>query len=118
VARAEDGCVTILDAGDVDAGTPVVITLGKDYGCQDAPKPVQLDADAGWLYTTARVDRVDCMLTRCQVERDFLRNVVDAGTPGDAKSNAWIVTTAICAISAVFSAYAANRTARKLPLWP
>lgn len=132
-ARSDDvgipPAVESVDAGSQDAGSPQELAervtlrrlhrLAFEYNCPEAPPAVDL-ADGGRYDGPERAAREDCLLSRQAAEIFKWRDLADAGTisPDSTKSNLWLVTSAVCALSGAFSAYATNRTARHLGLWP
>lgn len=109
------------DAGVLDGGQPAITTaqlqqLARDWGCRDAPPPIDL-GDAGWLFPPDRVSRTNCMLAGASTEAFRFRELADAGTVAQSNTLHMIIS-ATAAILSLVDLYANNRTARKLPLWP
>lgn len=122
VAQAENPDVRIvIDEPDAGAAEQVTFAhlqqLAGEYDCPDAGAPQELDGGYR-LEDPARAARVDCLLARSSAEVFSWRGL-DAGTITPLDTTALHVVTAIVSsATAVFSAYAANRTARHLQLWP
>lgn len=107
-ARAEDGGVTFAQ----------VQRLATEYGCPAADAPIILDGGFR-LESPDRAARNDCVEGRAVVEALKWRDLADAGTWRPAQSQTlYLVSTIACTATAVFTAYANNRTARRLGLLP
>lgn len=75
---AVDGGTQVPDSGTsgVPITAPTLISLFKDYGCNEAPPMVQValpDGGQGWLATDARKRRIDCALAGAQGELNAWR---------------------------------------------
>lgn len=102
-----------------DAGAaPVAIWARCEEFAPDAGDVAQELPGGAVLLSSARARYDACKLGAAGKCSELLSQV-DAGAAVDpTKSYTWIVTSAICALSGVASAYINNRTARHLPILP
>lgn len=100
------------DTPIADAG--ITIDLFTQYNCPSAP-PMTQNPDGTWTATQARKDRLDCGITKAQVELNFWRG--PKAPPEPDTSFKWqtshTVTTIIGGTLALLTAYITNRTERK-----
>jgi hypothetical protein len=105
-----------VDGGNPDAGTPAIFALCVEPDAGD----VAQELDGGYfLLSPARASFDACRIgavTECSKLLQTAPPLPDAGI--DQKSTLWLVTSTVCALSGAFSAYANNRSARHLGLWP
>lgn len=104
-ARAEDG------------GTPLIWAQCEEKFAPDAGDlPVTIDG--GWmLLSPARVRYDACRIGSAGKCSELLAGV-DAGAVSSSSDVLHLVTASVTAAAAIFSAYAANRSARHLGLVP
>lgn len=112
------GVADQVDAGaELDARGAAIYARCEDFAPDAGDVARELDGGAV-LLSPARA-RYDACRIGAGAKCSQLLEQPDAGAAVDStKSNLWIVTSAICALSGVFTAYANNRTARHLGLWP
>ena len=83
--------------------------MAVEYGCHEAPAP--LEVDGGWLFSDLRVQRLNCVLSACQADRDYLRDA------GFTTTQTALIAGASSLLLGFLSAYSANRISRHLPLF-
>lgn len=85
--------------------------MADEYSCPQAPPPVAVDG--GWLFDPMRVERLNCALSACAADRNYLR---DAGQY--TSTQAAVIAGVSAIVTGLISAYAADRVARHLSLVP
>jgi hypothetical protein len=106
---------------DGGVGLAQLRQLASEYGCPRADPPVEL-SDGGELQSAARVARNACIESRSAAEvfrwRDFAADGGFPAAPPADHATLHLVSGLVVTVGASFSAYANNRTARHLGLWP
>jgi len=98
-----------------DAGQVAIFAQCQEPDAGD----VAQELDGGYfVLSPARASYDSCRIGAGKKCSALLEQLPDAGTPDATRSNLWLVTSAICALSTLTSAYIQNRTARHLPILP